>query len=94
MTYEQFPLLPSRLSAEDRKLFDFDVRNFKWEDFFLIYMTGLRRHLANEPDNNVMEARVRYKRMVKIHYAILGTVYAFIGISIYFIMSFFGFGLN
>ncbi|KAH8236400.1 hypothetical protein KR026_000808 [Drosophila bipectinata] len=37
-----------RMSAEDQKLFDFDIRSLNWDDYFLQALPGIRIYLGKE----------------------------------------------
>ncbi|XP_049839159.1 fatty acyl-CoA reductase wat-like [Schistocerca gregaria] len=53
----------SRLSAADRQLFPFDMRNFDWDTYFYRYVRGVRLYILKEDMANVNEALPRWHRL-------------------------------
>ncbi|XP_055611244.1 fatty acyl-CoA reductase wat-like [Uranotaenia lowii] len=69
--------LIEHLTPEDQVMFPCDVSKLVWPDFFWNYIHGLRRHIANEPNDNMDEARKRHKKLQIIHYFIVAGYYLF-----------------
>ncbi|XP_070073263.1 fatty acyl-CoA reductase wat isoform X2 [Drosophila takahashii] len=58
-----------RMSAEDRKLYDFDLGSVDWDDYFLQALAGVRIYLAKEePGPEALERGQKiYKRFKFLH---------------------------
>jgi len=46
-----------KMSAEDRQLFYFDIRQIDWQSYLPEYCLGIRRYILNEKDDTIPAAR-------------------------------------
>jgi fatty acyl-CoA reductase len=67
-----------RINSTDKKLFDFNVKNFDWKEFFIPYTRGLRVYVLKEPMSNLGESITRYKRLKLAHFTMVGVVVLFL----------------
>ncbi|XP_049839901.1 putative fatty acyl-CoA reductase CG5065 isoform X2 [Schistocerca gregaria] len=63
----QTKALRSRLAAEDRALLPFDPRLVVWERYFDHFVCGVRRFLLKDELDSVPAARLRYRRLLRLH---------------------------
>ena len=73
-----------KLGVTDKSLFNFDLRNFDWEEFTAQYIRGVRVYVMKEPLDNILEARKRFQRMKYLHYAVT-TI--FMAIILYYVIG-------
>lgn len=52
------------LEPDDQQIFQFDMSEIDWEDYFKNYMKGIRVYLLKEPLKNLVEARKRWRKYV------------------------------
>lgn len=69
--------LVNKLSPDDQAMFPCDIAKLNWPDYFWTYIHGLRRHIANEPMDNLEEAKKRHRQMRFVHYFIVAAYYFF-----------------
>lgn len=55
------------LSPEDRRTFDFDVKNIDWDAYIESYVLGIRRFLFKESPETLPKSRSLLKRLHIIH---------------------------
>lgn len=53
-----FVSLLDKLSAEDRRIFNFDVRKIDWPSYLSDYCLGIRRYIFKEKDDTIPAARI------------------------------------
>lgn len=58
-------LINELMSAQDRRLFDCDVRAINWQQYMQDYVIGIREYLLKEPRSNLDQAR---KNLAWIYY--------------------------
>ncbi|XP_058458774.1 fatty acyl-CoA reductase wat-like [Malaya genurostris] len=75
--------LIEKLSPDDRDMFQCDISRISWPDYFWTYIHGLRRHIANEPMDNLEDAKKRHRQMGLVHYFILA-MYYFLWLVLFF----------
>ncbi|XP_047097186.1 putative fatty acyl-CoA reductase CG5065 isoform X1 [Schistocerca piceifrons] len=66
----QTEALRSRLAAEDRALLPFDPRLIDWESYFDHFVCGVRRFLLKDDLDSVPAARLRYRRLLRLHQSV------------------------
>ncbi|XP_017110719.1 fatty acyl-CoA reductase wat isoform X2 [Drosophila elegans] len=64
-----------RMSAEDRKLYDFDIASIDWDDYFLQALAGLRIYLGKDLPESLERAQKIYKRFLFLHRLFKFTLY-------------------
>lgn len=79
--------LVESLSPDDRAMFPCDIARIDWPDYFWTYIHGLRRHIANEPMDNLEEAKKRHRQMRLIHWFILAAYYFFWIVVMFYIFK-------
>ncbi|XP_076655259.1 fatty acyl-CoA reductase wat-like isoform X2 [Halictus rubicundus] len=83
---ENVQKLWSKLNSADRKLFNFNVENLDWENYFQYHWRGLRVYLLNDPLDNVEQALVRYKKLRMLHYTVLAILWLLVlWIAVFFV---------
>lgn len=55
---ENYISLLDKLSAEDRRIFYFDVREIEWQSYITNYGLGIRRFIFREEDDTIPAARI------------------------------------
>lgn len=55
--------LQEKMSAEDRRVFFFDVREINWKDYAETYVRGARRFLLRDDPNTLPAARRNLRRL-------------------------------
>lgn len=63
-----------QLSEEDRKLFEFDMSGFNWDDYFPAYVRQGRISLLNDPLDTLPQGRRKYNMLAVIHCALLAVL--------------------
>lgn len=58
--------LCASLSAEDRRVFDFNVRNIDWDAYIESYVLGIRRFLFKESPQTLPKSRTVLRRLVEL----------------------------
>ncbi|XP_063836545.1 fatty acyl-CoA reductase wat-like [Ostrinia nubilalis] len=56
-----------KTSEEDKQLFPFSMAELDWRDYFQDYYLGIRRYLFKENDDNLPQARIKWKRLYYLH---------------------------
>ncbi|XP_063372365.1 putative fatty acyl-CoA reductase CG5065 [Cydia splendana] len=59
--------LCTALSPEDRRIFDFNVRNIDWDAYIESYVLGIRRFLFKESPDTLPRSRTRLRRLHIVH---------------------------
>lgn len=57
--------LLSSLSIEDRKQFEFSLKNFDWKQYLKSYYYGIRKHILHEDLSNIVKAKSRNQKYVR-----------------------------
>ncbi|XP_020287702.1 putative fatty acyl-CoA reductase CG5065 isoform X2 [Pseudomyrmex gracilis] len=57
----------NRLSTQDQQLFNFNMKKFDWETYFLNYCKGKRLYLLNQNNSSLKRALTRRKRFYYMH---------------------------
>lgn len=65
-----------KMNAMDRKVFDFNLENLRWEEYFRTYMRGLRVYLVHDPLETLPEARAKYAKLKIANYVLKGAIVA------------------
>nr|XP_033335416.1 fatty acyl-CoA reductase wat-like isoform X2 [Megalopta genalis] len=60
-----------KLNSVDRKMFNFNVENIIWNDYFYHHVRGLRQYLVNDPLETVDAAIAKYNRLRIAHYTVV-----------------------
>lgn len=63
-----------RLSEEDKRLFEFDISGFKWDDYCYTYARGVRLFLLKDPLDTLPQGRRKYWILAIIHYILLAVL--------------------
>lgn len=53
-----------RMSEEDKKMFNFDIRQLNWNHYLEMYMLGVKKYIFKEDMSNLPEARKQFNRWV------------------------------
>uniref|UniRef100_A0A182UB34 Fatty acyl-CoA reductase n=1 Tax=Anopheles melas TaxID=34690 RepID=A0A182UB34_9DIPT len=77
--------LREKLSPDDQIMFQCNIQKIEWADYFWTYIHGLRKHIANEPLENLDEAIKRHKQMRIVHYFILAAYYSIWALLIFYL---------
>ncbi|GLG99513.1 Fatty acyl-CoA reductase wat [Gryllus bimaculatus] len=56
-----------RLSKEDKKMFDFDMKKLDWDKFFTNYILGCRIYILKDDISTLPQARIRWRRFYWAH---------------------------
>jgi len=59
-------LLMDKMSAQDRNIFYFDVRDINWEQYFETYILGARRFILKDDPSSLSIARSNLKRLLML----------------------------
>jgi len=51
------------MSAEDRRTFNFDVRQIDWQSYVEDYCLGIRRYILKEGDDTIPAARTSLRKL-------------------------------
>lgn len=51
-----------RLNPVDRKIFDFNMADFSWDEFIKHMILGVRIYIAKDPKDTLKQARLRFKK--------------------------------
>ncbi|XP_074097141.1 fatty acyl-CoA reductase wat [Cotesia typhae] len=65
----------NRLNPLDRKIFYFNVSEYKWEIYCQTSFFGIRTFLMNDPISNVDFSVRRYKILKFVHYTVIAVLY-------------------
>ncbi|XP_050072868.1 uncharacterized protein LOC126560962 [Anopheles maculipalpis] len=79
--------LREKLSPDDQIMFPCNIQKIEWADYFWTYIHGLRKHIANEPLENLDEAIKRHKQMRIVHYFILAAYYSVWALMFYYLFK-------
>ncbi|XP_035787730.1 fatty acyl-CoA reductase wat-like isoform X1 [Anopheles albimanus] len=82
---ENMRSLRDRLSPDDQIMFPCNVKKLVWVDYFWTYIHGLRKHIANEPLENLDEAIKRHKQMRILHFFILVAYYSVCALILFYL---------
>ncbi|NXG18819.1 FACR1 reductase, partial [Grallaria varia] len=62
-------MLMSQLNTEDRKLYNFDVRQLHWSEYIESYCIGAKKYLLNEDMAGIPAAKQHLRKLRNIRYA-------------------------
>uniref|UniRef100_A0A8C7D2S0 Fatty acyl-CoA reductase n=1 Tax=Oncorhynchus kisutch TaxID=8019 RepID=A0A8C7D2S0_ONCKI len=65
---ENMSMLMSHLSPEDRKTFNFDVRQLNWPEYIENYCIGTKKYVLNEDMSDIPAARQHLRKLRNIRY--------------------------
>lgn len=68
--------LSKTLTPGDRALFDFDISNLNWEEFFYTYVRGIRLYLIKDTFETIEEGKRKQAWLKVAHYSIV-SVFSF-----------------
>ncbi|XP_016302889.1 fatty acyl-CoA reductase 1 [Sinocyclocheilus anshuiensis] len=71
-------MLMSQLSAEDRKTFNFDVRQLNWPEYIENYCIGTKKYVLNEDMSDIPAARQHLRKLRNIRYTFNTVLLVFI----------------
>ncbi|KAM7178659.1 fatty acyl-CoA reductase 2 isoform 2-T3 [Macrochelys suwanniensis] len=66
---ENMNMLMAQLSPEDRRLFNFDVRQLHWSEYIENYCIGAKKYLLNEDMSGIPAAKQHLRKLRNIQYA-------------------------
>lgn len=66
--------LNESLSADDKNLFNLDIRSLDWEDYFVHLTQGVRTYLNNESPKTLEKARSKDKMLLIAHLGLQGAL--------------------
>ncbi|XP_031330448.1 fatty acyl-CoA reductase wat-like [Photinus pyralis] len=73
--------LYQRMSPVDKETFGFDLREFDWDSYFYSFARGGRVYLLKDPIDTLPQGRVKYYKLLVMHYALVAFVCAaFLGV--------------
>ncbi len=78
--------LLDKLTAEDRRIFYFDVREIDWRAYIRNYVLGARKYILKEADDSVPAARIIMARLYWLQkgtHALILLILAFIGFQLF-----------
>ncbi|XP_076862675.1 fatty acyl-CoA reductase 1 isoform X1 [Brachyhypopomus gauderio] len=61
-------MLMNQLSAEDRRMFNFDVRQLNWPEYIENYCIGTKKYVLNEDMSDIPAARQHLRKLRNIRY--------------------------
>lgn len=76
----------------DKKLFNFDVKTLNWQDFFFMYLRGLRIYLVDDPMETLPQGRRKGLILKIAHYSII-TIVSFL-LAWFIVLPFFSWALS
>lgn len=62
-------MLMSHLNTEDKKLYNFDVRQLHWSEYIESYCIGAKKYLLNEDMAGIPAAKQHLRKLRNIRYA-------------------------
>ncbi|XP_010076073.1 PREDICTED: fatty acyl-CoA reductase 1-like, partial [Pterocles gutturalis] len=62
-------MLMSHLNTEDKKLYNFDVRQLHWSEYIESYCLGAKKYLLNEDMAGIPAAKQHLRKLRNIRYA-------------------------
>ncbi|KAM9771653.1 fatty acyl-CoA reductase 1 [Syngnathus typhle] len=65
---ENISMLMSQMSPEDRKTFNFDVRQLNWPEYIENYCIGTKKYVLNEDMSDIPAARQHLRKLRNIRY--------------------------
>jgi len=68
--------LCNNLSDKDKAIFEFDLRNLDWSDYFRHHIRGLRQYLVHDSLDTLPEAAIKFKKMQYAHYTLVGIIWS------------------
>uniref|UniRef100_A0A8C0YEF8 Fatty acyl-CoA reductase n=1 Tax=Cyprinus carpio carpio TaxID=630221 RepID=A0A8C0YEF8_CYPCA len=71
-------MLMSQLSADDRKTFNFDVRQLNWPEYIENYCIGTKKYVLNEDMSDIPAARQHLRKLRNIRYTFNTVLLVFI----------------
>ncbi|KAL3271475.1 hypothetical protein HHI36_021960 [Cryptolaemus montrouzieri] len=60
-----------KMSQEDRRLFQFSMNNFDWDNYFHYYSRGMRVYLLKDPLDTIPKGRIKYWKLFFGHYTLI-----------------------
>lgn len=78
-------LIRDIMSAEDRRLFNFDVADLDWPEYLKDYVLGVRKFMLREPLSNLSQAR---KNLNLVYYRNLSLQVFFSALLVYYLIPF------
>ncbi|KTG04130.1 hypothetical protein cypCar_00018193 [Cyprinus carpio] len=71
-------MLMSQLSADDRRTFNFDVRQLNWPEYIENYCIGTKKYVLNEDMSDIPAARQHLRKLRNIRYTFNTVLLVFI----------------
>ncbi|VVC29130.1 Male sterility, NAD-binding,NAD(P)-binding domain,Fatty acyl-CoA reductase, C-terminal [Cinara cedri] len=82
--------LISRMSKEDRTLFNFDISLISWDDYFFNSVRGIRKYIFREESLDTVPQGLKHvKRLYMIYYTLIAFLVAFALLIIYLLFLLF-----
>ncbi|XP_044042211.1 fatty acyl-CoA reductase 1 isoform X5 [Siniperca chuatsi] len=75
---ENMSMLMSQLTPEDRKTFNFDVRQLNWPEYIENYCIGTKKYVLNEDMSDIPAARQHLRKLRNIRYTFNTVLVVFI----------------
>lgn len=66
-----------QVDDEDKQLFDFNLENFDWDDYFRYYTRGGRVYLLKDPMDTLPQGRRKLKLLKIAHYSLCAVLLFF-----------------
>uniref|UniRef100_A0A182JDN0 Fatty acyl-CoA reductase n=1 Tax=Anopheles atroparvus TaxID=41427 RepID=A0A182JDN0_ANOAO len=82
---DNMKMLRERLTPDDQIMFPCNIKKIEWTEYFWTYIHGLRKHIANEPLENLNEAIKRHKQMRIVHFFILAAYYSLLALLAFYL---------
>lgn len=54
----------NKMNSRDQEIFNFNMKNLDWDEYFFVHVRGLRMYLLNDPLDTVDEARSKFNKYV------------------------------
>jgi fatty acyl-CoA reductase len=70
-------MLNDQLEGVDKVLFNFDIRQLDWPNYWEDYVLGIRKHILKEEDSSLPKARRKLRRMYFLP-KIIGFIFLFL----------------
>lgn len=76
-----------KMSEQDRRIFNFDVRQIDWQTYIKDYCLGCRRYILNEKDDTIPAALATMKRLYWLQKATHTLVLLILSFTIYHLLN-------
>ncbi|KAL3271470.1 hypothetical protein HHI36_021956 [Cryptolaemus montrouzieri] len=60
-----------KMGEEDRRLFQFSMTNFDWNNYIIYYTRGLRVYLLKDPLETIPKGKIKHRKLFVAHYTLI-----------------------